>query len=148
VKTVLVVDDNSYIRIGLRMFLEANDDLEVCGEAASGEEAIAKAESLKPQLVIMDLAMPKMSGAEAAYAIKRAMPETKVVMFSLYPDPARKDLANSLGVDLVVSKVDGVAGLMDTLRQLMCDHEFRKELDQTSEAAEEGAGSPLLHRLS
>ena len=146
-KTVLVVDDNSYIRIGLRMFLEANDDLQVCGEASSGEEAIAKAESLKPQLVIMDLAMPKMSGAEAAYVIKRAMPETKVVMFSLYPDPARKDLANSLGVDLVVSKVDGVAGLMDTLRELMCDHEFRKELDHASDTAED-AGSSLLHRVS
>jgi DNA-binding NarL/FixJ family response regulator len=136
VKTVLIVDDNSYIRIGLRMFLEAHEDLQVCGEASDGEDAIVKAASLKPQLVIMDLAMPKMSGAEAAYAIKSAMPETKVVMFSLYPDPARKDMAKSLGADLVVSKVDGVAGLMDTLRELMSDHEFRKELEHVSDATE------------
>jgi DNA-binding NarL/FixJ family response regulator len=136
VKTVLIVDDNSYIRIGLRMFLEAHEDLQVCGEASNGEEAIAKAEMLKPQLVIMDLAMPTMSGAEAAYTIKRAIPETKVVMFSLYPDPARKDMAKSLGVDLVVSKVDGVAGLMDTLRELMSDREFRKGLDHVSNATE------------
>ena len=135
-KTVLIVDDNSYIRIGLRMFLEAHEDLQVCGEASNGEEAIAKAEMLKPQLVIMDLAMPTMSGAEAAYTIKRAIPETKVVMFSLYPDPARKDMAKSLGVDLVVSKVDGVAGLMDTLRELMSDREFRKGLDHVSNATE------------
>jgi len=118
------------------MFLEAHEDLQVCGEASNGEEAIAKAEMLKPQLVIMDLAMPTMSGAEAAYTIKRAIPETKVVMFSLYPDPARKDMAKSLGVDLVVSKVDGVAGLMDTLRELMSDREFRKGLDHVSNATE------------
>jgi DNA-binding NarL/FixJ family response regulator len=146
-KSVLLVDDNPYIRIGLRMFLEEFDGLAVCGEAADGVEAVAKAETLKPQLIIMDLAMPKMSGTDAAVAIKQALPETKVVMFSLYPDPARKDLATSLGVDLVVSKVDGVAGLMETLRGLFSEHDFRKELEQKS-AGTQSARSDSFQQVS
>ena len=67
---VLIVDDHGVVRTGLRSLLEDQDDIEIVGEAASGEEAIAKVEQLDPDLVLMDIAMPGIGGIEATRQIK------------------------------------------------------------------------------
>jgi two-component system invasion response regulator UvrY len=114
--TVLIVDDNSLIRGMLRTFLERNSELNVCGEAADGVDAVEKANVLKPRLILMDLAMPRMNGLQAAVAIKRAMPEARIVMFTLHSEAVGKLTEHNSGVDLVVSKSDGLDGLLRALQ--------------------------------
>ena len=76
---VLIVDDHSIVREGLRMFLVRDPDLEVVGEAADGAEALEQARQLRPDVVIMDLLMPIMDGIAATRAIRRELPETEVL---------------------------------------------------------------------
>jgi DNA-binding NarL/FixJ family response regulator len=83
----------------------------VCGEAANGREALLKAMTLKPNLVLLDLAMPEMNGAEVASVIKRAMPEIRVILFTMYDENIGKYLTSAVGIDAVLSKPDGVTEL-------------------------------------
>ena len=76
---VLIVDDHSVVREGLRMFLVRDPDLEVVGEAADGAEALEQARQLRPDVVVMDLLMPVMDGIAATRAIRRELPETEVL---------------------------------------------------------------------
>jgi two-component system, NarL family, response regulator LiaR len=76
---VLITDDHKVVRRGLRGFLELDPELEVVGEASNGEEAVELARSLKPDVVLMDLLMPVMSGIEATGEIRRELPEVEVV---------------------------------------------------------------------
>ena len=117
-KTVLIVDDNFTVRAALRAFVERTMGMQVCGSAANGAEAIEKAGECKPDLVLMDLSMPLMNGLDAASAIKRAAPGARIVVFTLYSDPLGKLLATATGVDLVISKSDGPAGLLHGLGSL------------------------------
>jgi DNA-binding NarL/FixJ family response regulator len=128
-KSVLIVDDNFNIRGALRAFLERSLGMEVCDSARDGSEAIKKAKEQKPDLVLMDLSMPLMNGLEAATAIRKALPDTRIVVFTLYSDTLGKLLAKAAGVDLVVSKSDGTAGLLHALSSL---------LTQPSRSAEAG----------
>lgn len=76
---VLIVDDHSVVREGLRMFLVRDPDLEVVGEAADGAEALEQARQLRPDVVVMDLLMPVLDGIAATRAIRRELPETEVL---------------------------------------------------------------------
>jgi DNA-binding NarL/FixJ family response regulator len=76
---VLIVDDHSVVREGLRMFLARDPDLEVVGEAADGAEALEQARQMRPDVVIMDMLMPVMDGIAATQAIRRELPETEVL---------------------------------------------------------------------
>jgi len=76
---VLIVDDHSVVREGLRMFLVRDPDLEVVGEALDGAEALQQARQLRPDVVVMDLLMPVMDGIAATRAIRRELPETEVL---------------------------------------------------------------------
>lgn len=76
---VLVADDHSVVRKGLRTFLGLHSELEIIGEAANGEEAVAMARELKPDVVLMDIKMPKMDGITATGLIRKELPETEVI---------------------------------------------------------------------
>jgi len=76
---ILLVDDHSVVRQGLRMFLTLDPDLEVIGEATDGAEALRLARELKPDVVLMDLLMPVMDGVAATAAIRRELPDTEVI---------------------------------------------------------------------
>jgi DNA-binding NarL/FixJ family response regulator len=76
---VLVADDHSVVRRGLRGFLELNDDFELVGEASNGEEAVQMAQQLKPDVVLMDILMPRMDGIQATAAIRKSLPDTEVI---------------------------------------------------------------------
>ncbi len=83
---VLIVDDHGIVRAGTRSLLEGQPDIEVVGEAAGGEEAIEKAKQLRPDLVLMDIAMPGMNGIEATRRIKEELPDTSVLVLSMHDD--------------------------------------------------------------
>jgi NarL family two-component system response regulator LiaR len=76
---VLITDDHGVVRQGLRMFLSLDPDLEVVGEAANGQEAVAMARELEPDVVLMDLLMPVMDGIGATEAIRAELPEVEVI---------------------------------------------------------------------
>ena len=83
----------------------------VCGEAVNGLEAVEKTRALKPDLVLLDLAMPLMNGAEAASVLKKTMPEVPIILFTIYSDNIRRYLTSAIGVEAVLSKLDGLTTL-------------------------------------
>jgi DNA-binding NarL/FixJ family response regulator len=85
--TVLLCDDHTVVRQGLRLLLEAAEDLQVIGEAENGHQSVAEAERLQPDVVLLDLAMPLLNGVEAARRITRRVPSVKVLILSSYSHP-------------------------------------------------------------
>jgi NarL family two-component system response regulator LiaR len=86
---VLIVDDHSVVREGLRTFLELQDGIEVAGDAADGHEAIGEAERLRPDVVLMDLVMPRLDGVAAMRELRRRMPATRVIILTSFLDDER-----------------------------------------------------------
>lgn len=83
---VLLVDDHRLIRGGLRLMLERESDVSVVGEAADGREAVALAKSVKPDVVVMDVGMPNLSGIEAVHQMTQENPQLAIVMLSMHSD--------------------------------------------------------------
>lgn len=84
---VLLVDDHMLVRRGFRRLLEDDPEIQVVGEAGDGQEAIDLALALKPEVVVMDFALPSMNGSVATQRIVAALPDTKVLMLSMHPEP-------------------------------------------------------------
>lgn len=81
---VLIADDHTIVRAGVRLLLEAEPDIEVIGEALNGEEAVAQAEALRPSVILMDIAMPGTNGLEATRRIKARFPDTHVLVLTMH----------------------------------------------------------------
>jgi DNA-binding NarL/FixJ family response regulator len=79
---ILLADDHDLVRRGLRPLIESEWGWEICGEASNGREAVAMAEKLQPQIVVLDVQMPELNGVEATRQIKRALPETEVLILT------------------------------------------------------------------
>src|SRR5580765_1231696 len=84
--TVLLSDDHTVVREGLRLLLQTETDIQVVGEAANGHESVREAKRLKPDVVIQDIAMPLLNGLGAARQIAKEVPTTKVLILSAYSD--------------------------------------------------------------
>jgi CheY-like chemotaxis protein len=106
---ILIVDDNASIRHVMRTLLESSTALEICGEAVDGVDAIEKAKQLNPDLILLDLSMPRMNGAEVASVLKRSMPDVPIILFTAFDEDVGKSLAAALGVDLVLPKIEMTA---------------------------------------
>lgn len=118
-KQILIADDSRTVRRVLKMVLQSRTDFNVCGEAANGFEAIEKAKALSPDLVLLDLAMPEMNGAEAASVLKKMMPKMPIILFTMYSENIGRSLTSAIGVDMVLSKPDGMLALMDAVETLL-----------------------------
>ena len=116
---ILLIDDGDAVRDVIRLFLEKRG-FQVCGEAADGVEAIEKAKNLKPDLIILDLAMPRMNGMEAASILSGIMPSVPIVLLTMYGDFMGASLAAATGIKAVVSKTDGLDKLVDRVQSLLC----------------------------
>ena len=117
--TVLIVDDNLYIRRGLCALFQREEDFEVCGDAKNGREAIEKAQELHPDLILLDLSMPVMNGLDAARVLKQVMPEVPVIMYSAFCDSFTEREARSAGVAELVSKSERTSVLLGKARNLV-----------------------------
>jgi two-component system, chemotaxis family, chemotaxis protein CheY len=117
-KNILVVDDNASIRFLIRSLLE-NTGYAVCGEAEDGADAIEKAKQLKPDLICLDLSMPRMNGAQAASVLKRLMPAVPIILFTMHEDSLGQSLARAVGVDKVLGKPDGMSRLTESIAELL-----------------------------
>ena len=118
-KCILIADDNIIVRTIIRVFLESHKGFEVCGEATDGVDVIQKAKELKPDLIVLDLAMPRMNGVEAASVLKAMMPRVPIVLFTMYREMMGKSLTAAVGIDAVLSKPDGVGSLVECVQGLL-----------------------------
>jgi DNA-binding NarL/FixJ family response regulator len=118
-KSILIVDDSETSRKVTRLFLESQIDLTVCGEAVNGVDGVEKAKSLKPDLIVLDLAMPQMNGIEAASIIKREVPEARIVMFTMYENFLGRSLASRVGIDAVLAKPKGGWKMIECVQGLL-----------------------------
>jgi DNA-binding NarL/FixJ family response regulator len=126
-KQILIADDSTTVRRILKMFLQDRRDIEVCGEAANGFEAVEKAKMLRPDLVLLDLAMPIMNGAEAASILKKMMPGMHIIVFTMFSENIGRAMTDAIGVDLVLSKPDGMKALVEALDNLLNATDWRQK---------------------
>jgi two-component system chemotaxis response regulator CheY len=117
-KNVLIVDDHKRIRSALRTVLEISGEFQVCGEAADGVEAIEKAGELKPNLILLDIAMPRLTGIATALVLKQALPDAKVGFCTFYSETAQR-IASTIGIDLVIAKSDSADRILEKVRSVI-----------------------------
>lgn len=118
-KSVLLVDDSDVVRKVIRDFFDSLTDWTIAGEAADGAEAIQKARELKPDLIILDFSMPNMNGIEAASVLKSTFPNVHIIVFTMFDEALGSRLSSAAGVDLVVSKAEGLTILVKSIQHLM-----------------------------
>ena len=114
--SVLVADDHGIVREGLRRMLEAEIDLEVSGEARDGREVLQQVEEQKPQVVVLDISMPRMGGLEALERLRTDYPDVKVILLSVHADPPFIQSAIALGADGYVLKNGRAAEIVTAIR--------------------------------
>lgn len=113
-KRILVADDNALIRRMLCKLFEREEDYEICAEASNGQEAIELALKCRPDLIILDWAMPVLNGLSTARELKQIMPDVPIILFSQH---ANALLRIEMGVDRIVPKTDALA-LMEHVKAL------------------------------
>lgn len=114
----LIVDDHAVVRAGIRLLLEAEDDIETVGEAGDAVEAVAQSAKLAPDVVLMDVTMPGGSGVEAIAAVLSAAPGARVLMLSMQDDPAYVRAALTAGASGYVLKEAAYAELIEAVRDV------------------------------
>jgi len=115
---VLIVDDHTIVRKGIRALLAEIADLEVVGEAADGQEAIVQADRLCPDVILMDLAMPRMDGIEATRQIKTRQPESRVLVMTSFATDEKVLPAIKAGALGYLLKESAPADLVQAIRQI------------------------------
>lgn len=122
-KRVLLVDDNPVVRSLVRQLFDLESDFEISGEAENGRDAVEKAEKLKPDLIILDLVMPVMTGLDAAPLLRKLLPDTRIILFSVQEGREVERLACAAGIDAVVSKTQSVSKLILQAQALLASRE-------------------------
>jgi DNA-binding NarL/FixJ family response regulator len=121
---ILIADDHDLMRRGVRTLLEAHAGWKICAEATTGREAVAKAEELKPDLVILDISMPDLNGLEAARRIRSASPKTEILILSVhYSDQLIRELLEA-GIRGYIIKSDSDRDLIIAVETLASHKPF------------------------
>jgi DNA-binding NarL/FixJ family response regulator len=115
VARILIADDRESMRGALKTFVALNPEWTVCGEAGNANEAIAKAQELHPDVIILDYKMPDSDGLVAADGIFRVLPDIPIVMFTLFKTDELEHAANLMGIRCVVGKEEGVPSLLNAI---------------------------------
>jgi two-component system, NarL family, response regulator NreC len=121
---VLVVDDHAVVRSGLKLLLAAEEDLEVVGDAGTANEAVTRAELLKPDVVVLDVVMPGRSGIDATPEILLRSPDTKVLVLSMQDDPRYVEEAFGAGASGYVLKEAADAEVVQAVREVAAGRRY------------------------
>jgi DNA-binding NarL/FixJ family response regulator len=112
---VLIVDHHEQIRGLVRAFFLSEFGFQICGEAVDGYEAVRKAQLLKPDLIVLEVAIPRLNGVEVAPKLKKLLPKTPIILFTLHGNLLQGCDTREIGVDAVVAKQDGMSALGDSV---------------------------------
>lgn len=129
---VLVVDDHESVRKGVCAILGSREDIELCGEAADGSEAIEKFRSVKPDLIVMDISMPVMDGLSASREIRRLSPDTAIIVLSMHDSNQLIENAKQLGLRGYVKKSEAASRLLQAVDSVVSGEVFFPPLPATS----------------
>jgi DNA-binding NarL/FixJ family response regulator len=132
---ILVADDHEVVRQGIRMILEARPDWEICGEAENGQEAIRLAAELRPDVIIMDITMPVMSGLEAAKELSKLRLPSRVLIFTMHESKTLDSSVRKVGAHGYVVKSRASRDLIEALERLLSGGTF---FDDASSSVEKG----------
>jgi len=118
-KRILIVDDNSVARNLLKEAISSRADWQICGEAVNGKDAIQKAASLKPDLIVMDMAMPVMDGLQASQEILKTLPALPIVLNTMHTGEQVEIAAQRMDIRKVISKMAGPGELESVLEKFL-----------------------------
>ena len=121
---VLLADDHSVLRKGLRLLLDFEEGIEVIGEAGDGREAVKLAKKFRPDVVVMDISMPVLSGIEATREIREQLPDTQVLIVSAAPDEDQIKRALNSGARAFVAKQTSLTNVPAAVRELYKGNTF------------------------
>jgi DNA-binding NarL/FixJ family response regulator len=116
-KRILIADDHESVLRRVRSMIESQPTWEVCGDAVNGREAVAKAVQLKPDLVVLDFAMPQLDGLKTASEIHELLPEVPIVMFTMYAAQLKQEVQKH-GISCLVDKTESGA-LIIAIQELL-----------------------------
>jgi two-component system response regulator NreC len=125
---VLIVDDYAAVRKGVCIMLSSRLNIEVCGEAENGEEAVEKARVLRPDLIILDVTMPVLNGFDAAREILKILPEVPILMLSMHQHQQFVDEAKKAGVQGYVTKAQVSETLLQAVDVLLSGQTYYPEM--------------------
>ena len=114
-RRILIADDNQAVRNAISTVLQKQLDVEICATTGNGLQTVKLARALRPDIIVLDLKMPGLSGLEVATLLKNNLPNTRLVLFTLFAETVSKNLASALGVP-VISKADGLSKLVEVLK--------------------------------
>jgi DNA-binding NarL/FixJ family response regulator len=117
--TILLTDDHALVRRSLRQVLQLDRQMKIVGEARDGREAVKMAHGLRPDVILMDLAMPVLNGIEATKQILAANPAAKIVILSAYSDQAYVTHMTKMGVVGYLAKITAADRLIDAIREVV-----------------------------
>jgi len=148
---VMLVDDHAVVRSGLSAFLQASDDLELVGEASSGEEAIQSYKELLPDVILMDLKMPGIGGAEATGIIREKYPQTQVIILTSFKEKDLVETALKAGAIGYLLKDATAEKLIESIRSAAAGKpalsaEAAEVLIQATRAPSDKVGFDLTNR--
>jgi two-component system, NarL family, response regulator NreC len=115
---ILIADDHEVVREGMRALIEHEPGWEVCGTAMTGQEAVDTAKKLKPEVVVLDMTMPELDGLDVLREIKRALPNTEVVIFSAHHSEEVIEQLFDAGAKSYIQKSDASRHLVAAIRSL------------------------------
>jgi DNA-binding NarL/FixJ family response regulator len=118
-RTILIADDSEMVRAKIRQVIERETDFQICGEATDGVEAVAKANELTPDLILLDVKMPRLTGLEVAGILRHTLPRIRIMMVTMYAEELNKKLTSLFGIDAVFSKSEGVTKLIERVENLL-----------------------------
>ncbi len=130
--TILLAEDHPIVREGLREVLQDEDDIEIVGEAENGRQAVAFASKFCPDVVVMDISMPLISGMEATRQILQTTPNTKVLVLSSHTEEAYIEQARALGASGYLVKQTDTHALPDAIRDVHQGKPFVSHPKKTS----------------
>jgi len=144
--TVLLAEDHMIVREGFRKMLELENDIKIVGEAADGRQAVALVKKLKPEIVLMDIAMPQLNGLEAARQVLKLVPATKIIMLSAHSDDAYVKNATDSGAMGFLLKQTSALDVCRAIREVAKGKTFfspsiSRRLDHQNQTTPDRSGS-------
>lgn len=136
---ILIVDDHEIFRKGLRSVIESRPELEICGEATNGVEAVEKAKQIQPDVILMDISMPYLDGLQATRQIRSEVPTSQIQLLSQHDSPHMLAAALETGASAYVTKSQVSLCLLETLGALIRHEPFSWNSDGHVPNAQSGS---------